>query len=393
MDAPLAPLRTRLVAPSAWVALACLGAACSGGAEEPSDRPRPRPAAAEGRSGEGPEASGADSEPRVGEPPVRDGAPLVRMERALMSTVYQISVVGDDEAAARAAMTRALDEIARLETVLSEWQPDSEVSQVNASAGRAPVAVGAETFAVVEAGRRIAERTEGAFDLTWAAMRGLYLFQRGQERVPTDAEIAARLPLVGYRDLVLDAAAHTVFLRREGMAIGTGGIAKGYALDRAGEILVREGFPDFMIFGGGQVQLHGRRGDRLWRVGIQHPRRQDYVAYFDATDGSISTSGDYEHYFIDDEGRRWHHIIDLRTGRPAASSVQVTVLAPLGVEADAYSTACFVMGPARCLEVLPTFPGRPEAVIIDADMRVHMTPGARERVTFRVPLDDGRIPI
>jgi thiamine biosynthesis lipoprotein len=315
------------------------------------------------------------------------------MERAMMSTVYQISVVGEDEAAARAAMGHALDEIARLETVLSEWQPDSEVSRVNAEAGRAPVHVGAETFAVVEAGLRVSERTGGAFDLTWAAMRGLYLFQRGEERVPTDAEIAARLPLVGYRDLVLDAAAQTVFLRREGMAIGTGGNAKGYALDRAGELLVREGFPDFMIFGGGQVQLHGHRGDRPWRVGIQHPRRQDYVAYFDATDGSISTSGDYEHFFIDDEGTRWHHIIDLRTGRPAREAVQVTVLAPLGVEADAYSTACFVMGPARCLEVLPTLPGSPDAVIIDADMRVHMTPGARARVTFRVPLDDGRIPL
>jgi thiamine biosynthesis lipoprotein len=128
-------------------------------------------------------------------------------------------------------------------------------------------------------------------------------------------------------------------------------------------------------------------------VGIQHPRRQDYVAYFDATDGSISTSGDYEHYFIDDTGRRWHHIIDLRTGRPAEGTVQVTVLADRGVDADAYSTACFVMGPARCLEQLPTLPGHPEAIILDADMRVHMTPGARERVTFRVPLDEGRIPL
>jgi thiamine biosynthesis lipoprotein len=362
-------------------------AACSGGTEEPVERPR------HDERRLGPQPSATTSEPRADDPSVREPAPLVRMERAMMSTIYQVSVVADDEDAARAAMTRALDEIARLETVLSEWQPDSEVSRINSEAGRAPVAVGPETFAVVEAGLRISERTEGAFDLTWAAMRGLYLFQRGEERVPTDAEIAERLPQVGYRDLVLDAAARTVLLRREGMAIGTGGIAKGYALDRAGEILVREGFPDFMIFGGGQVQLHGRRGDRPWRVGIQHPRRQDYVAYFDATDGSISTSGDYEHFFIDDEGRRWHHIIDLRTGRPAQGTVQVTVLAPLGVEADAYSTACFVMGPARCLQALPTYPGHPEAVIIDADLRVHMTPGARDRVTFRVPLDEGRIPM
>lgn len=308
-----------------------------------------------------------------------------------MSTVYQVSVVAEDDEASRTAIDRALDEIERLETVLSEWQPDSEVSAINRAAGTSPVAVGEETFAVVEAGLRISRDTDGAFDLTWAALRGLYLFQPGQERVPTDAEIAVRLPLVGYRDLILDAERRTVFLRRPGMAIGTGGIAKGYALDRAEAILVSAGFPDFMIFGGGQVQIHGRRGDRMWRVGIQHPRRDDYIAYFEASDGSISTSGDYEHAFVDDRGTRWHHIIDLRTGRPARSSVQVTVLARRGVEADAYSTACFVMGPARCLEVLPRLPGSPEAVIVDAEMRVHMTPGARERVTFRVPLEDGRI--
>jgi len=319
---------------------------------------------------------------------------VIRAERAMMSTVYQVSVVGEDEAAAQTAMGHALDEIARLEPLLSEWQEDSEVSQVNAAAGRRPIRVGDETFAVLDAGLRVPRDPGGAFHLTWAALPRLYLFPRAEEPVPTDEEIAARLPLIGHADLVLDAEAHTAFLRRAGMAIGTGGIAKGYALDRAEEILVREGFPDFMIFGGGQVQLHGQRGDRPWRVGIQHPRRTaDYIAYFDSTDGSIPTSGDYEHYFIDDEGQRWHHIIDLRTGRPARETVQVTVLSRRGVEADAYSTACFVMGAARCLELLPTLPGHPEAVIIDRDMRVHMTPGARERVTFRVPLDGGRIPM
>lgn len=377
-------------------ALACcagVSSGCSGASEEPRERPR-----AEG-SGSGPAqphhterpAPEAD-EPPEPDPP-REDVPIVGVERALMSTVYQVSVVSEDEPAARAAMNEALDEIARLETLLSEWQEESEVSQINASAGRAPVHVGPETLAVVEAGLRISRDTNGAFDLTWAALRGMYLFQRGSERVPTDAEIAARLPFVGHADLSVDADARTVSLRRAGMAIGTGGIAKGYALDRAGALLTARGYPNFMIFGGGQVQLGGRRGERLWRVGIQHPRRQDYIAYFDASDGSISTSGDYEHYFIDDTGRRWHHIIDLRTGRPAEGTVQVTVLADRGIDADAYSTACFVMGPARCLESLPALEGHPEAVIVDSELRVHMTPGARARVTFRVPLDDGRIPL
>lgn len=349
------------------------------GEDEPRDRPRP-----------------ARTAPPPQDPPAAPtrapDAALVRTQRAMMGTVYQISVASDDDEGASEAMERALDEIARLEDVLSEWRDDSEISRINANAGRAPVHVGPETLAVLEAGLHTAAQTDGAFDVTWAALRGLYLFQRGEERVPTDAEIAARLPLVGYRDLIVDRTASTAFLRRAGMAIGTGGIAKGYALDRAQRLLVEAGYPNFMIFGGGQVQVHGRRGERPWRVGIQHPRRDDYIGYLDATDSAIATAGDYEHSFIDDEGRRWHHIIDLRTGRPAQGVVQVTVMTQSGLDADAIDTGCFIMGPARCLETLAGMPGY-DAVIIDADMRVHMTPGARQRVTFRVPLDDGRIPL
>ncbi len=364
--------------------LALATTACSGSDDEPRDRPRPTSTSSEAHEGQ------HDEVPPTTAP--RTEVPLLRAERSLMSTVYQISVVGDDDEAAQSAMGHALDEIERLETVLSEWREDSEISRINAASGREPVHVGPETMAIIDSGLRTAEQTGGAFDITWAALRGLYLFQRGQERVPTDAEIAERLPLVGYRDVVVDHEASTVFLRRAGMAIGTGGIAKGYALDRAQEILVREGFPDFMIFGGGQVQLHGRRGDRVWRVGIQHPRRDDYIAYLDATDCAIATSGDYEHSFIDDEGRRWHHIIDLSTGRPAEGVVQVTVITRTGLDADAIDTGCFIMGVERCLEMFSRMPGY-DAVIVDADMRVHMTPGARDRVTFRVPLDDGRIPL
>ena len=338
--------------------------------EEPHDRPRTQA-------------------PVVTPPPAE--APVMRAERPMMSTVYQISVVGEDEERGQEAMARALDEIERLEGVLSEWRETSRVSAVNAAAGQQPVRVDDDTWSILQTGVRISNETSGAFDLSWAALRGLYLFQRGQERVPSDAEIAERLPLVGYRDIVLDAAAQTVFLRRAGMAIGTGGIAKGYALDRAEAMLIEDGFPNFMIFGGGQVHLHGQRGTRPWRVGIQHPRRSDYIAFLDVTDASISTSGDYEHYFIDDEGRRWHHIIDLRTGRPAAETIQVTLITRRGVDADALSTACFVMGPERCLEVLPTLPEHPDAVIIDRDLRVHMTEGARARLTWRAEITDGRI--
>ncbi len=379
----LSPLcGTRVLALVALLGLSI--AACSGG-DEPHEAPRPRRPTHE--------------EPRHEEPPPHDdvtaaeaGPHLVRMQRDLMSTVYQMTVVSDDEEGARAAMDAALDEIARLEDVLSEWREGTEISRINAAAGREPVSVGPDTEEVVRAGLEVSTWSDGAFDLSWAALRGMYLFQRGQEHVPTDAEIAARLPLVNYRDIVLDPIAHTVFLRRAGMAIGTGGIAKGYALDRASAVLIERGFTQFMMFGGGQVSVHGMRGDRPWRVGIQHPRRDDYIGFFEIDGGSIATSGDYEHFFIDETGRRWHHIIDLSTGRPATRSVQVSIITDRGIYADGMTKPCFVWGPERCIEWLRGLPGHPDAVIVDSDMRLWMTPGARDRVRMHVDLVDGRIP-
>jgi thiamine biosynthesis lipoprotein len=357
---------------------------CSG-REEPHERPHPPRETPH-------ETPHPEEAPRDDVTATEAGPHLVRAQRDLMSTVYQMTVVSDDEDGARAAMSAALDEIARLEDVLSEWREGTEISRINAAAGDHPITVGADTEEIVRAGLEVSEWSDGAFDLSWAALRGMYLFQRGQEHVPSDEEIAARLPLVDYHDIVLDRAAHTVFLRRAGMAIGTGGIAKGYALDRASAILIERGFPQHMIFGGGQVSVHGMRGDRPWRVGIQHPRRADYIGFLETEGGSIATSGDYEHFFVDETGRRWHHIIDLSTGRPATRSVQVSIITDQGIYADAMTKPCFVWGPERCLEWLRDRPGHPEAVIVDSDMRLWMTPGARERLRMHVELVDGRIP-
>ena len=177
-------------------------------------------------------------------------------------------------------------------------------------------------------------------------------------------------------------------LKRRGMAIGTGGIGKGYALDHAGENLRRAGIQNYMLFGGGQVQVHGRRGDRAWRVGIQHPRNaESYFAYLEETDASISTSGDYEHFFVDAQGKRWHHIIDPRTGLPADKAMSVTLVTDLGVYADALSTAVFVMGPERGIEMLSHLPFHAEATIVGADLRLVTTPGTREHLVMRVELE------
>jgi thiamine biosynthesis lipoprotein len=325
---------------------------------------------------------------------------MVRGGRQLMSTIYEISVVSRDEAGARAAIERALDEVERLGRELSEWIPESEVSRINAAAGKQPVEVGPDTLANVRAALDAAERTHGAFDPTWAALRSFYLFQPGERRVPDLAAVRKKKALVNYRDVVVEARAEdagsargTVFLKRAGMALGLGGIAKGWAVDRASALLLAAGFPDHMVFAGGQVLVHGLKGDRKWRVGIQHPRMAGYIGFVELSDASIATSGDYEHSFVADDGTHWHHIIDLETGLPARRSTSVTLIAPSGLIADALDTGCFVMGPEACLAMLAQYPRPIEAVIIDADLKLFTTPGIAGKLVMRMALDErGRLP-
>lgn len=330
---------------------------------------------------------------RVLAPPEGD-VPLYRASRPLMGTVYEIVVSGAEEAVAADAARRALDEVDRLENLLSEWREDSEISRVNEAAGREPVRVGPELLRMVQESLAIARWSDGAFDISWAALRGLWDFRPDRPHTPPEeATVRARLPLWNWRNIVVDAARSTVFLRRPGMAIGLGGIAKGYAVDRAAEVLLRAGLRDFMIYGGGQVLVHGRRGNRRWRVGIQHPREPNrYFAFLEMNDGSLATSGDYEHYFTY-RGRRFHHILDPRTGFPSYASASVTVVAPTGLAADAIDTAAFIMGASRAVPRLARAPGGAvEAVFLDPELRLYTTPGTERRLVMRSTLDaEGRL--
>ena len=309
----------------------------------------------------------------------------------MMGTIIRVTVAGASKEQASPAINAAFDEIRRLESLLSEWIPTSDISRINAAAGESAVSVHGETIDVIQAANKISKWSNGAFDLSWAALRGLYLFQPGQERVPEPSEIKPRLKLIDWRKIEIDEEHGTVMLRKKGMALGTGGIAKGYALDKAADILRKAGFADFMIFGGGQIELSGTRHGRPWRVGIQHPRMNDYFGFVEASGGSVATAGDYEHSFIKD-GKRWHHIIDTKTGLPVPHTACVTVIAESGLAADAIDTANFILGAKKALKMMATAPFPAEAIIVDSDMRIHMTPGMEKRIVMRMPLTDGKLP-
>ena len=193
----------------------------------------------------------------------------------------------------------------------------------------------------------MSRRSEGAFDITYAAMRGLWKFDEDLEkRIPPAAEIERRRQLINYRDVIVDAKKHTVRLRRAGMKLGLGGIAKGYAVDRCAEVLRRHGFDNFMVQAGGDLFVSGSKGTAPWMVGVRDPRGgpRAIIAKMAIRDHAFSTAGDYERAFVLD-GKRYHHIIDPKTGYPATASRGVTIFAPTAFLADALDDAVFILGP------------------------------------------------
>ncbi|MBI1911436.1 MAG: FAD:protein FMN transferase [Deltaproteobacteria bacterium] len=282
-----------------------------------------------------------------------------------MGTDLEMNLVAEDETAVNAAFDKVVAEMNRIENVMSEWREGTKVSEINRNAGIKPVEVTEELFNLISASIQVSELTEGAFDISWASMRGVWSFAKGSERLPTAEEIKERLPLVNYKNIELDNEKKTVYLKTKGMAIGLGAIAKGYAVDKAAQILFNSGVRNFVIKAGGDMRVQGaQENGKPWPIGIRHPRdREKFIAKLHLTNISISTSGDYERFFIRD-GVLYHHIMDPKTGYPARGSQSVTIIAHDTMTSDAFSTAIFVLGPEKGLKLISKLKGI-EAVIVD----------------------------
>ena len=272
-----------------------------------------------------------------------------------------------------------------VEARMNEWRRGSPLAEVNAAAGAAAaVSVPADLRALLRRGLEIGRLTAGAFDVTWAALWGVWDFRAEAPRPPAAAEIDRRLPLIDYRKVEVDDTAGTVRLPAAGMKLGLGGIAKGYALERAAAALRARGLDHFMMSAGGQVYAAGLKGDRPWRVGVRDPRgpADDWFAVLEVTDASVSTSGDYERFFLGADGRRYHHILDPRTGRPARGLRSATVLAADPTLADALSTALMVLGADAGLALVERLDDV-ECVLVDAAGHVRLSAGASGSYTLR----------
>jgi thiamine biosynthesis lipoprotein len=282
----------------------------------------------------------------------------------VMGTDLEVTVRAQTGAEASVAFDAVQTEMARIENEMSEWIEGSPVSAINSSAGLKPVHVPDELFKVIAASITVSEVSGGAFDISWAAMRGLWDFRK--ERVPTDVEINRKLPLVNYKNIEIDHAKKTVFLKKTGMAIGLGGIAKGYAVDMAMKAVIKLGIKNAIIRAGGDMRIQGVDEDgQPWNIGIKSPRNKEkFIAELPLTNISVSTSGDYERFFLKDNVM-YHHIISPKTGQPARGTQSVTIIAPDTMTSDALSTAVFVLGPVAGLKLVEKLKGVAVVVVDD----------------------------
>ncbi len=290
--------------------------------------------------------------------------------RGKMGTQVEIQLWADDEAEARTLLAAGMAEFDRIEAAMSTYRETSEISMVNREAAAAPVRVSAELLSLVERSLELSVRTGGAFDITFDSLGQYYDFRAG--RHPDEALIRETLPAVNYRHVEIDVAASSIRFTRPGTRINLGGIGKGYACERVIALLKAAGVEHALANAGGDTRLLGDRRGKPWMVGIRDPDDgQRWLTRLALMDEAISTSGDYERYFEED-GVRYHHILDPKSGRSAGGIRSVTVIGPDATLTDALSTSLFILGVERGFAVLDGMPGY-AAVIVDAGRNVRLS--------------------
>jgi FAD:protein FMN transferase len=264
-----------------------------------------------------------------------------------MGTPFQICVYSEKDKSfeVQTDLSKAFSLLRKIDSWMSEWRPSTELSKINLAAGAQSVKVSKELFDIIDYSLQVSKDTRGAFDPTFNALWGLYNFKKGHEREPTDEELKERLSLIDYSQVELNKTNQTVQLKKPGMKLGLGGIGQGYGVDRIVEFLKSRGYKSGFVDGSGDTSFFGKKPDsELWKVSVRNPlNKEKNLLTIYGTDFAVTTSGDDEKFFMKD-GRRVHHIIDPKTGRPCENSRQVTVIAKNATEADAFDTSFFVLG-------------------------------------------------
>jgi thiamine biosynthesis lipoprotein len=288
--------------------------------------------------------------------------------REMMGTEVTVELWSEDEALATQLLSEAMAAMQQVDLMMNPMNAASELSRVNQQAFAAPVPVAAELYQVVERALYFSRLSEGAFDISFASVGKYYNYRSGQ--APVDAELDEKKKHINYRAIHLDPHSRSIAFDTAGLQIDLGGIAKGFAVDRAIEVLARAGIKAGFASAGGDSRILGDHVDRPRLVGIRHPRKkEEFAVMIPLSNTAISTSGDYERFFIRD-GVRFHHILDPQTGRSSDAVQSASVLAARAIDSDALSTTTFVLGVEKGLALINSLPGI-DAIIIDSGGKLH----------------------
>jgi len=293
---------------------------------------------------------------------------------AIMGTRIYVELWDTSETHGTACIDAVMVEMHRIDDLMSHYKPDSQLSNINQHAADAPVVVDKELFDLIKLSTHYSEITDGAFDITYASVG--YLYNYPEHIRPTEDQIKAALPAVNWRNLKFDDAHHSVFFEHKGMRIDLGGIGKGYAVDKGIELLQKRGIQHAVVTAGGDTRIIGDRMGRDWLVAIRHPDDPTkVVTRIPLSNAAMSTSGDYERYF-DENGVRYHHIIDPKTGHSARKVRSATIIGPTATQTDGMSKTAFVLGPEKALEIINRMPEY-DAVFVGPDGKMYWSNGLR----------------
>ena len=275
----------------------------------------------------------------------------------LMGSRFQITLVDKDSISAERNIDQAIAEITRIENLISEWRPETQISQVNQNAGIKPVKVDKEVFDLTKKGLYFSKLTDGAFDISIVAMDKIWKFDDSMNELPSEQAIKESVRNVGYQNIILDSTNSTIFLKNPGMKIGFGSIGKGYAADKTRDLMKSMGVKAGIIDASGDISTWGNQPDgKPWAIGINNPfndHKMAAILYF--KENAVTTSGSYEKY-AEIHGKRYSHIMNPKTGYPSTGLTSVTITGPNATIANGFSTSVMVLGEKDGLKLLKPFP-------------------------------------
>ena len=294
---------------------------------------------------------------------------------ALLGSPFEITVVAKDTVEGNFYVNSAVNEVKRIENLISDWIPTTQISQVNQNAGIVPIKVNNEVFELVERAHKISKLTDGAFDISYASMDKIWKFDGSMKEMPSPEAIKKSVERIGYEKIILDTKNKTIFHKDAGMKLGLGGIGQGYIADKVKEVLQAKGCTAGIVNVSGDINTWGSQNDgKPWTVGIVNPVNKNKVfATFPLIDSAVETSGSYEKY-VTFNNIRYSHIIDPRSGYPATGIVSVSIFAKQTEIADALATGVFVLGVEVGLNLINQLKGI-ECIIVDDKGKIFTSKG------------------